>query len=136
MRALPEDVGLTTATKLKNPRLLHAKENSSLHASALQITKGVHAAAGKLRTARPNNPHSRMKTRILFLFTLLCAAFASVQLDQAATLTVTNTNDSGSGTLRQAILDANANAGVADTINFDSGVTGAILLLSALPQSC
>ena len=68
-----------------------------------------------------------MKTRIPFLITLLCAAFASVQLVHAATFTVTNTNDSGSGTLRQAILDANANAGVADTINFDSGVTGAIL---------
>jgi uncharacterized repeat protein (TIGR01451 family) len=36
----------------------------------------------------------------------------------AATFTVTNTNDSGAGSLRQAILDANANAGT-DTIEFD-----------------
>jgi len=36
----------------------------------------------------------------------------------AATFTVTNTNDSGPGSLRQAILDANANPG-ADTIAFD-----------------
>jgi hypothetical protein len=36
----------------------------------------------------------------------------------AATFTVTNTNDSGAGSLRQAILDANA-AGGADTIDFD-----------------
>jgi hypothetical protein len=36
----------------------------------------------------------------------------------AATFTVTNTDDSGPGSLRQAILDANANAG-ADTIAFD-----------------
>jgi len=34
------------------------------------------------------------------------------------TFVVTNTNDSGAGSLRQAILDANANAG-ADTINFN-----------------
>lgn len=33
-----------------------------------------------------------------------------------ATYTVTNTNDSGAGSLRQAILDANANAGL-DTID-------------------
>ena len=36
----------------------------------------------------------------------------------AATFTVTNTADSGAGSLRQAILDANANPG-ADTIAFD-----------------
>ena len=35
----------------------------------------------------------------------------------AATFTVTNTNDSGAGSLRQAILDANASAG-ADLIDF------------------
>src|SRR5215203_6607698 len=47
---------------------------------------------------------------------------------------VTNTNDAGSGSLRQAILDANANAGV-DAITFN--ITGAgvhtIKPLSALP---
>ena len=36
------------------------------------------------------------------------------------TFTVTNTNDSGAGSLRQAILDANATAG-ADTIHFQIG---------------
>ena len=39
-----------------------------------------------------------------------------------ATYTVTNTNDSGAGSLRQAILDANANAGV-DTIEFNIALT-------------
>src|SRR5215510_2074234 len=36
----------------------------------------------------------------------------------AATFTVTNTSDSGAGSLRQAILDANGNAGL-DTISFN-----------------
>ena len=50
-----------------------------------------------------------------------------------ATFTVTNTNDSGAGSLRQAILDANASLG-ADTISFSigSGVQ-TITPLSALP---
>ncbi len=42
---------------------------------------------------------------------------------EAATFTVTNTNDSGAGSLRQAILDANANPG-ADTIVFAIGAPG------------
>lgn len=51
-----------------------------------------------------------------------------------ATFTVTNTNDSGAGSLRQAILDANANAG-ADVITFNIAPGGAqtIALLSAFP---
>ncbi|MGQ9866972.1 MAG: hypothetical protein ACUVSQ_11970 [Pseudanabaenaceae cyanobacterium] len=50
-----------------------------------------------------------------------------------ATFTVSNTNDTGSGSLRQAILDANSTAG-ADTIVFSIG-TGlqTINLTSSLP---
>ena len=49
------------------------------------------------------------------------------------TFTVTNTNDSGAGSLRQAIIDANANAG-ADTIDFNIAGSGTqvITLASAL----
>jgi hypothetical protein len=46
-----------------------------------------------------------------------------------ATFTVTNLFDSGMGSLRQAIIDANANMG-ADTIDFASGLTGTITLTS------
>lgn len=51
-----------------------------------------------------------------------------------ATYTVSNTNDSGAGSLRQAITDANGNAG-ADSINFNIAGTGVhtITLASALP---
>lgn len=51
----------------------------------------------------------------------------------ATTLTVSNTLDSGAGSLRQAMINANAAAG-ADTINFASGVTGTITLASDLPD--
>jgi hypothetical protein len=46
------------------------------------------------------------------------ALFLLASLMAAATYTVANTADSGAGSLRQAILDANANPG-ADTINFN-----------------
>src|SRR4051794_3929785 len=46
-----------------------------------------------------------------------------------ATFAVTNTNDSGSGSLRQAILDANAAPG-ADQITFAHRVHGTISLSS------
>jgi hypothetical protein len=52
----------------------------------------------------------------------------------ASVFTVTNTNDAGSGSLRQAILDANANPGF-DVINFNIPGSGVktILPLSPLP---
>ena len=45
----------------------------------------------------------------------------------ASTFTVTNTDDAGSGSLRQALIDANNNAG-ADTVVFDAAVSGTITL--------
>ena len=58
-----------------------------------------------------------MKAPGLYLSAFLVAAGAA-----GTTFTVTNTNDSGAGSLRQAILDANANPG-GDTIAF--GIPGA-----------
>src|ERR1700748_1298131 len=54
---------------------------------------------------------------LAFLFTTCISAYANI-------ITVTNTNDSGSGSLRQALVDANDG----DTINF--AVTGTIGLTS------
>ena len=68
-----------------------------------------------------------VKTRILFLFTLLCAAVASVQSIHATTITVMNTNDSGPGSLRQALSDANNG----DTIDFDSSLKGQAITLTS-----
>jgi hypothetical protein len=66
-------------------------------------------------------------TTVAVIATLLLAA--TTMSPRAATITVTNTNDSGPGSLRQAL--ANANNG--DRINFS--VTGAIALTSGgLPQ--
>jgi hypothetical protein len=103
---------------------MKTKQNSSTRASALQITNGVHGAAGEKRTARRSNPHSTMKTPVRFLLTLLCAAIASLQIVRAAPITVTSTADSGAGSLRQALADANDG----DTIGFS--VTGTIALSS------
>ena len=50
---------------------------------------------------------------------------------QAATFVVANVGDSGSGSLRQAIADANAASGP-DTITFS--VSGTITLASPLPS--
>ena len=46
------------------------------------------------------------------------------------TFTVTNLNDSGANSLRQAILDANATAG-ADTIDFDALLSGGTITLTS-----
>ena len=60
--------------------------------------------------------------RFAVLSVLLICAMATQT--RAATITVTNTNDSGPGSLRQALVDANDG----DTINF--AVTGSITLTS------
>jgi Calx-beta domain-containing protein/IPT/TIG domain-containing protein len=63
-----------------------------------------------------------------FALSLLLAASAT-----AATFTVTNTNDSGPGSLRQAIMDANASASATVAFSIGSGVQ-TIMPLSALPD--
>jgi hypothetical protein len=68
---------------------------------------------------------------------VLAVAFALAipPISEAATFTVTNTNDSGAGSLRQALIDANAAAGSPHTIVFGTAfpALGTITLASALP---
>lgn len=67
-----------------------------------------------------------MKTKLLQGFVILIGLIGVAFLAQpasAATYTVTNTSDSGAGSLRQAIIDANANVG-ADTIEFNIAGAG------------
>ncbi len=56
------------------------------------------------------------------IFTAIFGLLVSANNISAATFTVTNINDSGAGSLRQAVLDANA-AATADTIVFDASFT-------------
>ena len=65
------------------------------------------------RVTESGMPRSLARGSALFVLFALLAATAS-----AATFTVTNTNDTGAGSFRQALLDANAAAGP-DTITFN-----------------
>ncbi|MDX1998744.1 MAG: choice-of-anchor Q domain-containing protein [Thermoanaerobaculia bacterium] len=78
------------------------------------------------RSSQPRRSHPKSRGAGAAL-TLGAAALAASQGAEAATFTVTNLNDAGPGSLRQAINDANGAAG-ADTVVFDAGVTGTITL--------
>src|SRR5262245_29392551 len=67
-----------------------------------------------------------MIARIILMIALLSPAMASVRSVQAATITVVNTNDSGSGSFRQALVDANDG----DTIDFSVTTPATITLTS------
>jgi hypothetical protein len=75
---------------------------------------------------------ARITLRLFLLAGLLAGmlAVSGTQAARAASFTVTNLSDGGTGSLRQAIHDANATAG-ADTITF--GVSGTITLAFTLP---
>src|SRR3954470_4411794 len=77
----------------------------------------------KTLSGRPLSP--ALRPGFAFLLAVVLAGGAA----RAATFTVSNLNDSGPGSLRQAVLDANASAG-ADDVVFGPGVTGTITLTS------
>jgi hypothetical protein len=73
--------------------------------------------------------HLGIRALLALLLTLALLGLPALPA-RAASFTVTNTNDSGPGSLRQAILDANGTTG-ADTITFT--LSGTITLASTLP---
>lgn len=70
------------------------------------------------------NPGS---SRISQLIATAAVASALWPWVSAETLTVMNGNDTGPGSLRQAILDANSN----ETIDFDPGLSGGVIVLQS-----
>lgn len=83
--------------------------------------------SGRPRT-RPSRPRVR-GAHAGAAVALGAAALAAGPAAEAATYAVTNLNDAGAGSLRQAIADANGNAG-ADTVTFQAGLSGTIALTS------
>lgn len=61
----------------------------------------------------------RNRTNVIGIMMMILIGTLATVTAKAATFTVTNTADSGAGSLRQAVLDSNAAAG-SDTIVFDS----------------
>jgi hypothetical protein len=65
------------------------------------------------------------------LATALFICFVTARSADGATFTVTNSNDSGAGSLRDAVTQANASP-AADAINFAAGVTTITLTTSEI----
>ena len=80
----------------------------------------------QMKTLRSQHIFNSNTCRILFT-TCLSALCLIALSTQAATITVTNTNDSGPGSLRQALADANNE----DTINFDPSLNGQTITLTS-----
>jgi hypothetical protein len=106
----------------------------------LNFDQAVFLFWGGVREVRTMNPNRNLlRLCYPFLIAALLAIGATLlllggpPLAWATTFTVTTTASSGSGSLYQAILDANANAGP-DTITFAADVSGTIVLTDTLPQ--
>jgi hypothetical protein len=82
------------------------------------------------RTSYLRRPLAALLMAVALAASVVIAAVVLASPAQAATYTVTNNADSGAGSLRQAIIDANTTTGVADTINFDLGSAATITLTS------
>src|SRR6266481_9101464 len=80
----------------------------------------------QMKTLMPQRVLNSNTCRILFAACLsaLCLIALSVE---AATISVTNINDSGAGSLRQALADATDG----DTIDFDSSLNGQTITLTS-----
>lgn len=91
------------------------------------LEKGVHPSRRERRASARKRSKEIAKGAASGAALTLGVALAAAPPAQAAVFNVTNLNDNGAGSLRQAIEDANAAAG-ADTITFQAGLTGTITL--------
>jgi hypothetical protein len=74
----------------------------------------------------------KLRARLLATASLGVMLTGLGQASTAANFTVTNTNDTGAGSLRDAITNDN-NAGGSNNINVQSGLIGQVTLGSSLP---
>src|SRR6478609_7817603 len=95
----------------------------------------THRSASKVKANISSTMKAHLLRGALYLLLLLAVSLIPFALAQrttakgnlpATTITVTNGNDSGPGSLRQALADANDG----DTINFDASV-GTVTLTTA-----
>ncbi|WP_181918247.1 MULTISPECIES: choice-of-anchor D domain-containing protein [unclassified Wenzhouxiangella] len=75
---------------------------------------------------------STPKRHPLTLAVAVALGLGTSQVVSAAEFTVTNTDDSGAGSLRSAIGEANASGDASNTVVFDGAVTGTITLDSSI----
>jgi hypothetical protein len=85
-----------------------------------------------LAEARRKRMKSKLGRRLAVLAVAVAAMLAVASPAWAETFTVTNTDDSGPGSLRQAIEDSNADPFVEDTATFAPEARGRITLASSL----
>jgi hypothetical protein len=123
----PIDSLIVTASSQQDLRVVTSKKNEP---GEIGISSPL-SGGGKTVAVLP----MRLNADALSDLVILRAGSAapSVAMTQAAaTFTVTNTNDTGPGSLRQAIMDANNNAG-ADMISFNIAGAGPHTIAPASP---
>src|SRR4030095_589170 len=100
------------------------RQDNPPRASALQVTLSIALISVLAIVLSLGTPTARQVPQH-FQQSEALSNFAAPE-NSAATITVTNTNNSSAGSFRQALADANDG----DTIDFDASVTGTIMLIS------
>lgn len=77
-----------------------------------------------IRQIRVGRNSRRVVGNSLIAGALFLSIAVTARTSSAAIIVVANNNDTGAGSLRQAILDSNASVGVVDTINFNIAGAG------------
>src|SRR5262245_24791850 len=124
---------LTQSVKFYSQALFEEKAGGfhprfPLYPTETDLPAAKRNAAHIVITSTKTETKASMKhTRIILLIALLGVATVGLPSLRGATITVTTTNDDGTGSLRQAL----ANAVDGDTINFNSSLNGQTLTLTS-----